>query len=303
MTLFPLRGSLFTAMNGMDKAAARAGTAHRRVLRSIMSQASGRGRDAAVRALARSRQWFSLLPMAIRPEAGDAEVVVVSPREYLDMATGGAAGRTKGCLVVDGDINLSGDGGELFLDGGKIGTITGKKRGVEACRCLPRAVVRGDLVISDLRTLRSVDLDVTGNAKISGADGLLEIRGEIFGNLSLRCSGTAQIGADLRVGGDLALFHLAELRTINCDVAGDLLVIDSGVEETGPALRVGGTTRFDGCPGLRRIGGAVAGRVVTGTGEGLHDGRLDRPEAGRAAMARGREGSGRAGRGTPSMEP
>ncbi len=223
-------------------------------LRGIIQTASPSARAAVVRAIAKDDAWFGLLPIAIKSLA-TLDLKVVTPLDYVNIALGGAAKSKGETLVVDGDVRLSQDGEVLFLEGLPVDSSSGN------LRTLPSAIIRGDLNVSNLTNLESVNTTTTGNLKLTQLPSLKHLSGEIFGHAVIRQAGLEKIGADFRVEGNLSIFHLPCLKTLNCSVGAEFTVVGSSVESTGPAFSVGKSASFVSCESLAKVGGTVAKEI------------------------------------------
>lgn len=230
------------------------------LIRKIMRSAGEEGRDAVVRALAHSDQWFHLLPDVIDSKMWTRTVKVISPEEYIskacneDFSAGGK--RQTEALVVNGDVDImESRGGRVFVSGHRV-QGSGKSLVV-----LPDAVVRGDLRISGMKELREVLCTVTGDTALQQCHDLEKIQGEYFGDMRISECGVEFLDAGYRCGRNLRVSYCENLKVINCEVARDLIVTRSPVKRTGSGLRVGGDIVFTGGEEEPVIRGEIRGGV------------------------------------------
>jgi hypothetical protein len=271
----------------------------RSILRALMRDADRGGRDAGVRALSKSEEWFGLLPDAIFV-TGQHPARVVTPLDYLSIAAGAMAGGKGEVLLVNGNLNLTQLEKSIMLNGSEVVDRDREAGGRGILRSLPMAIVRGDVVVSQMESLESIFLTVTRSLKIEGCYGLKSIRGEVFGGAVLRSTGLRRIGADFRAASSLTIFQHPYLETINCEVAGDLTVVSSSLHSTGPAFAAGGGIYLTDCGGFKNLQGVVGGAISLG--EEDKEANAGGRNAGRDEVSRPTDGStkplGRASVGT-----
>lgn len=233
-----------------------------RTLRHLLRGAKKEDRDAAIRAIARSPEWLSILPAVIGiPVSGRGRLV--TPLDYISIAMGSLPRDPLEQLLVDGDVQLVHDEQGVLLNGHEMSHQASKGALVE----LPPAVIRGDLFVSGVQGLRSVNVRVTGTTKLTNIPALRELKGEVFCGCVLRGTGLIRIGADFRCAGDLSIFHHPYLATLNCEVGGELTVIGGALESTGPAFRAVGGTRFAGSQRIRETNRKAGDAIPTNRAE------------------------------------
>ena len=233
-------------------------TARKMTLEAIKTSTE-KSRDEGVKNLANSSQWFELLPDVIEPEKAGRPVRVISPEEYLALATGKVEYENipPTALVVDGHLELHQKREMLFLSGEKValpeaGTLVS----------LPPAIIRGDLRVHGAKSLREIQCAVTGVTVLQNCPALEKIQGECFGFARFAKCGMKYLAAGYRCAGDLRIQDCKNLRVVNCEVGGNLTVSSSPLERTGAALQVGGELYVMGNGGDLKIMGRVGSRAL-----------------------------------------
>jgi hypothetical protein len=234
-------------------------TKARQIVAEMVFGASDDRRAGGVRALATSRQWFSLLPAIVDPSKAEAEVVVLSPFEYVLRATRDDADKLTDFPVVDGDLVLTQKSGMIMVGGKEVCES-------QRLSSLPRAVVRGGMKLIGLTKLKRTRCSVVGEFRGSLCRSLSRVEGEVFGNTVIRGCGIEGFGAGFRCSGDLHVCNCEKLSFVNSEVDGDFTAVDCGILRTGSGFRVGGSAVFSGCENLSEVKGLVLGAVrVNGT--------------------------------------
>lgn len=233
----------------------------RRMTLEAVRTATEKSRDAGVRNLANSSQWFGLLPSVIEPEtAGHAHSVrIISPEKYLEISLSAieeypSAPHDK--LVVDGDFSLLQKRGVFFLSGELVSLCK-----VRTLVSLRPAVIRGDLRIYGEKDLREIHCSVTGDAAILNCPNLEEIQGEYFGSARFANCGMEYLAAGYRCAGSLRVHECKNLRVVNCEVGGDLTISASPLERTGGGMQVGGNLDVTGNGDALEVRGKIGGVV------------------------------------------
>lgn len=228
------------------------------VLKRIAS--SEKSRDEGVKNLANSDKLIDLLPDVIEPVKAGRSVRIVSPEEYLALATGGEDENiSPSALVVNGDFVLSQKREAFFLSGKKVSLS-----GDDPLTSLPPAVIRGDLRITRLKDLREISCLVTGDTALLNCRSLKKIQGECFGNVNLARCGLECLSALYRCAGNMWVESCKNLRVINCEVGGNLTVAETPLERTGWGMQVGGDFYVMGRGLDLKVRGRVEGRAMHG---------------------------------------
>ncbi len=229
------------------------------VLRKMIS--TDKNRDEGVKNLANSPQWFELLPDVIEPEKADRPIRVISPEEYLALATGEVEDENlpPATLVVDGDFVLCQKREVYFLSGKKVA-----RGGSDPLTSLPPAVIRGDLRITGAKDLQEINCFVTGDTTLQNCRSLKKIQGECFGSVKLVRCGPEHLAALYRCAGNMWIEGCKNLKVVNCEVGGNLTVSSSPLERTGGGMQVGGDFYVMGRGLDLKVRGRVGGCAIHG---------------------------------------
>lgn len=152
-------------------------------------------------------------------------------------------------MAVNTHNRMEGGGGRTEINeemrGGRAVEVLGSVdlRGKQTLTYLPRAIIKGDLVIEGCRNLEVLDMDVEGSVKAAG-------------------SGIKKVPVTFRCKGDLDLTNTKSLRELEGDVGGNVFINGSQLQETGPLLHTEGTLVAGGCHFLEKVDGKFKGGAI-----------------------------------------